>query len=77
MALTSKKENAGTFSCSDERLNRLYENTRWSQRSNMMSIPTDCPQREKAGWTGDMLVYAKTAMLNEDCTCLLYTSRCV
>ena len=70
VALTSKKENAGTFSCSDERLNRLYENTRWSQRSNMMSIPTDCPQREKAGWTGDMLVYAKTAMLNEDCTTL-------
>lgn len=34
----------------------------------MLSIPTDCPQREKAGWTGDMLVYAKTAMLNEDCT---------
>lgn len=68
IALTSRKEDLGTFVTSDSRLNRLYENIRWSQRSNMLSIPTDCPQREKAGWTGDMLVYAKTAMLNEDCT---------
>lgn len=62
------KNSAGTFRSSDENLNRLYRNILWSQRSNMLSIPTDCPQREKAGWTGDMLVYAKTAMLNEDCT---------
>ena len=61
----------GTFSCSDTRVNRLYENTRWSQRANMMSIPTDCPQREKAGWTGDIQVYATTSMLNADTTLLL------
>lgn len=70
VVLSTEKQDLGTFVTSDERINRLYENTRWSQRSNMMSIPTDCPQREKAGWTGDMLVYAKTAMLNEDCTSL-------
>lgn len=34
----------------------------------MLSIPTDCPQREKAGWTGDISLYAKTALLNEDVT---------
>lgn len=68
--ISSQKANVGTFRTSDERLNRLYQNIRWSQCSNMLSIPTDCPQREKAGWTGDMLVYAKTAMLNEDCTTL-------
>ena len=68
VALSSEKKNTGTFECSDELLNRLYSNIRWSQYSNMLSIPTDCPQREKAGWTGDMLVYSKTAMLNEDCT---------
>lgn len=68
IVLTSQKEDLGTFVTSDPRLNRLYENIRWSQTSNTLSIPTDCPQREKAGWTGDMLVYAKTAMLNEDCT---------
>ena len=68
--LSSEKKDVGSFTCSDERLNRLYQNIRYSQASNMFSIPTDCPQREKAGWTGDMQVYAKTAMLNEDCTVL-------
>lgn len=66
--LTTEKENAGSFRCSDERLNRLYSNVRWSQYNNMMSVPTDCPAREKAGWTGDILVYAKTALMNEDVT---------
>lgn len=70
VVLSTRKENTGTFCTSDARLNRLYENTKWSQTANMLSIPTDCPQREKAGWTGDMLVYAKTALLNEDCTSL-------
>lgn len=78
--ISTKKRNLGTFITSDERLNRLYENIRWSQCSNMLSIPTDCPQREKAGWTGDMLVYAKTALLNEDCTAFftrwLYNMEC-
>lgn len=66
--LTTKKDNAGSFETSDERVNRLYENIRWSQYSNMMSVPTDCPSREKAGWTGDILIYAKTALLNENMT---------
>ncbi len=68
VVLSTKKEETGTFETSDARLNRLYENIRWSQRANMFSIPTDCPQREKAGWTGDVLVYGKTALLSEDCT---------
>jgi len=68
VALSSDNENVGTFECSNPRLNRLYENTRWSQRANMLSIPTDCPQREKAGWTGDAQIYAATAFLNEDMT---------
>jgi len=56
----------GEFSCSDERLNQLQRNIFWSQRSNMISIPTDCPQREKAGWTGDVQVFARTACFNMD-----------
>lgn len=68
---STEKENLGSFACSDDRINRLYENTRWSQRANMLSIPTDCPQREKAGWTGDIQVYATTSLLNEDTTNLL------
>ncbi|HHV11896.1 MAG TPA: family 78 glycoside hydrolase catalytic domain [Clostridiales bacterium] len=60
-----------TFECSDARINRLVENTRWSQRSNMLSVPTDCPQREKMGWTGDMTVYARTAFMNQNLTGLV------
>lgn len=68
VALSTRKENTGTFECSDTKLNQLYSNIRWSQYSNMLSIPTDCPQREKAGWTGDAAIYIETALLNEDVT---------
>ncbi len=71
IAVSTDSEETGTFECSDARINRLYENTRWSQRSNMLSIPTDCPQREKAGWTGDIGIYAATSLQNEDTTGLL------
>lgn len=43
-------EPAGTFSCSNELFNRIYTLVRWAQRSNMMSVLTDCPTREKLGW---------------------------
>ena len=51
-------ENTGIFITSNEKLNRLQQNIRWSQISNTVSITTDCPQREKAGWTGDVIVSA-------------------
>jgi alpha-L-rhamnosidase len=54
------------FSCSDERLNKLHQNIIWSQRGNMVSIPTDCPQREKVGWAGDVQVFSRTACYNMD-----------
>ena len=71
VVLSTEKRDIGTFECSNPKLNRLYENTRWSQRANMLSIPTDCPQREKAGWTGDIQIYATTSLLNEDTTTFL------
>jgi alpha-L-rhamnosidase len=51
----------GWFECSDERLNRLHDNVVWSLRGNLCAIPTDCPQRERAGWTGDWQVFAPVA----------------
>ncbi|MFC5631649.1 MULTISPECIES: family 78 glycoside hydrolase catalytic domain [Streptococcus] len=57
---------AGTLVTSDERLNKLQENIVRSQEGNMISIPTDCPQRERTGWTGDMQVYAPTACYEKD-----------
>ncbi len=66
IVLGSDLEKSGEFSCSNPELNRLQSNIMWSQRGNMLSIPTDCPQRERAGWTGDILVYAKTAAYNQN-----------
>ncbi len=53
---------AGGFNCGVAAVNRLVENTIWSQRSNFIEVPTDCPQRdERLGWTGDAQVFAGTA----------------
>jgi alpha-L-rhamnosidase len=50
------------FSSANALVNRLVENTIWSQRSNFVEVPTDCPQRdERLGWTGDAQVFAPTA----------------
>mgnify|MGYP001556283974 CR=1 FL=1 len=40
----------GEFSCSNELFNRIHTLIRWAQRSNLMSVLTDCPHREKLGW---------------------------
>ena len=58
-------ERIGEFSCSDERVNRLYLNTVWGQKSNFLDVPTDCPQRdERMGWTGDAQVFCATASMH-------------
>jgi alpha-L-rhamnosidase len=58
---------AGEFECSSPLLNRLWHNIVWTQRSNMHSTPTDCPQRdERMGWMGDILAFAQTACFNMD-----------
>lgn len=51
----------GWFHCSDERLNRLHDAAVWSFRDNACDVPTDCPQRERAGWTGDWQLFCPTA----------------
>lgn len=55
------------FNCSDETLNALFKMTRASSLSNMVHIPTDCPHREKNGWTGDASLSADHMLLNLDC----------
>lgn len=56
----------GEFSCSNPLLNRLFRATQWSYLSNLQSIPTDCPHREKNGWTGDAHLAAEQALFNFD-----------
>jgi alpha-L-rhamnosidase len=66
-ALSSQTPVAGAFECSDPMINQLHNNIYWTQRSNFIDIPTDCPQRdERLGWTGDAQVYIRTATLNCD-----------
>ena len=55
---------AGTFESSDATLNRLQQITMQSYLSNFTGIPTDCPHREKNGWTGDAQLACETGMWN-------------
>ncbi len=63
----SDMKRTGYFECSDERVNKLFSNVIWGQKSNFLDVPTDCPQRdERLGWTGDAQVFVKTASYNYD-----------
>lgn len=56
----------GDFHCSNELINQLVKNVRWSQKSNFVDIPGDCPTRERSGWTADISVFAETACYLSD-----------
>ncbi|TFF63589.1 MAG: alpha-L-rhamnosidase [Promethearchaeota archaeon] len=62
IAVYSDMQETGSFECSNPLVNQLVHNSLWSQKSNFLDIPTDCPQRERAGWTGDIACYAPTAV---------------
>lgn len=65
--ISSIQQQTGTFECGHPLVNRLVENTIWSQRSNFIEAPTDCPQRdERLGWTGDAQAFAPTACFLHD-----------
>jgi alpha-L-rhamnosidase len=56
----------GRFRCSDARLEALHRTAVWSLRGNACDVPTDCPQRERSGFTGDWQVYVATAARTHD-----------
>lgn len=58
---------AGSFRSSSVMLNRLYGAAIQSYRSNFISIPTDCPQREKMGWLADAHIVCDLGLWNFDC----------
>ncbi|MFK4870386.1 family 78 glycoside hydrolase catalytic domain [Novosphingobium sp. ZW T3_23] len=65
LVLSSDLGETGTFRIDQPHVQKLWLNTLWSQRSNFMGIPTDCPQRdERLGWTGDAQVFWDTASFN-------------
>jgi alpha-L-rhamnosidase len=56
-----------SFETSSPLLNKLWQNILWTQRDNMHSIPTDCPQRdERQGWMGDIQIFVGTGIFNMD-----------
>jgi alpha-L-rhamnosidase len=59
-------KSAGSFACSNDLLNKIQHATRYSYLSNAQSIFTDCPQREKNGWTGDAHLAAEAGLMNFD-----------
>ncbi len=63
----SDNELTGQFECGNETINKIHSATVWSQKSNMIGFPLDCPQRdERLGWFGDAQVTAEEAMFNFD-----------
>ncbi len=56
----------GTFTCSDEMLNRIHEASVRATLSNYVDVPTDCPHREQNGWTGDAQLSAEQMLTNYD-----------
>ena len=57
----------GSFECSNGLINQIYSNVTWSQRSNFVDVPTDCPQRdERMGWLGDAQIFVRAATYNMD-----------
>ena len=61
VAVYSDLAQTGAFSSSNELLNRFFAATVWSAKGNHLDIPTDCPTRERHGWTGDAQIFFETA----------------
>lgn len=63
--LYSTMATTGAIKTENQKVNRLFENILWSQKSNFFDVPTDCPQRdERLGWTGDANIFSNTAAFN-------------
>ena len=57
----------GSFACGNADVDQLVKNSVWSQKGNFCDIPTDCPTRERTGWTGDMGVFIETGLTLMEC----------
>lgn len=63
LVMSSDLEKRGSFECSDEVANKIFEISQRSDISNFYYIQTDCPHREKNGWTGDASMSSEHIML--------------
>ncbi|MBL1125085.1 Bacterial alpha-L-rhamnosidase [Streptococcus suis] len=63
----SDMRTTGQIETNNPKVNRLFQNVIWGQKSNFFDVPTDCPQRdERLGWSGDANVFSNTALFNMD-----------
>ena len=67
IAVYSDMQQTGKFECGHSGINRLFSNALWSMKGNFLEIPTDCPTRERTGFTGDAQVFVNTGMYLMDC----------
>ena len=60
IAVYSDMDTTFRFDSSDAGINQIVQNTFWSVKGNFLDVPTDCPTRERAGWTGDAQLFFNT-----------------
>ena len=61
IAVYSDMEQTIQFDCSHPLIDQFVQNTLWSAKNNHADVPTDCPTRERHGWTGDAQIFVNTA----------------
>ena len=61
VAVYSDLEETASFACSHPLIERFWRMTLWSLKSNSTDFPSDCPTRERSGWTGDSQIFFNTA----------------
>ena len=66
IVIYSSVKDVGSFSCSNDQINKLHQLSYWTMISNFHSIPTDCPHREKCGWLGDAHAMGPSTIYNFD-----------
>lgn len=66
LRLNSDVMPVGSFECSNPLFNRIQQMVLWTQLSNLFSVQSDCPHREKFGYGGDIVATSEMAMLNFD-----------
>jgi alpha-L-rhamnosidase len=59
-------QETGSFTSSDELLNKMHSISKWTIVDNLHGIPEDCPHREKCGWLGDAHAFCEYALYNYD-----------
>jgi alpha-L-rhamnosidase len=66
LRLNTAVQKTGYFSCSNQMLNRIQEMCEWTFLSNIFSVQSDCPHRERFGYGGDIVTTSHSFMMNFD-----------